>query len=88
VPIIKDNVFDDDILREHLEKHRLGEWFAAACRAGKKSFEEEARALGLLPPAPEVPEVTMNGAPPEGQAEMVNGIDAGGQVQDVEMADS
>jgi nuclear pore complex protein Nup133 len=96
VPIIKDNVFDDDILHEHLEKHRFGEWFAAACRAGKKSFEDEARALGLLPPAPALPDLAMNGVLPEEQKEnsqtaskIVNGhVDTGGRVQDVDMADS
>ncbi len=37
-PIIKDNLLDDDILREHLEKHRLEEWFVAASRAGKQAY--------------------------------------------------
>ncbi|KAI8933985.1 hypothetical protein NX059_008757 [Plenodomus lindquistii] len=39
-PIIKDNLLDDDILREHLQKRRLAEWFTAACRAGKQTFDE------------------------------------------------
>lgn len=38
-PIIRDNLLDDDILREHMEKHRLEEWFVEACKAGKKAFE-------------------------------------------------
>ncbi|KAJ4365291.1 hypothetical protein N0V83_008910 [Neocucurbitaria cava] len=42
-PIIKDNLLDDDILREHLQKNRLHEWFKAACRAGKISYEESLR---------------------------------------------
>lgn len=36
-PIIKDNLLDDDILREHLEKNRLNEWFNAAYMAAKKA---------------------------------------------------
>jgi nuclear pore complex protein Nup133 len=42
-PIIKDNLLDDDILREHFEKNRLDEWFIAACRTGKKAYEAEKR---------------------------------------------
>ncbi|KAF2127081.1 hypothetical protein P153DRAFT_368426 [Dothidotthia symphoricarpi CBS 119687] len=40
-PIIKDNLLDDDVLRELLEKNRLEEWFAAACRAAKKDLDQE-----------------------------------------------
>jgi nuclear pore complex protein Nup133 len=40
-PIIRDNLLDDDILREHMEKNRLEEWFVAACKAGKKAFEAQ-----------------------------------------------
>ncbi|KAF2794749.1 hypothetical protein K505DRAFT_374439 [Melanomma pulvis-pyrius CBS 109.77] len=40
-PIISDNVADDTILQTHLDKHRLEGWFLAACRAGKRAFEEE-----------------------------------------------
>ena len=42
-PIIKDNLLDDDILREHIDKNRLDEWFTAACRAGKKAYEASLR---------------------------------------------
>jgi nuclear pore complex protein Nup133 len=37
-PIIRDNLLDDDILREHIEKNRLLDWFAAALQAGKKAY--------------------------------------------------
>jgi nuclear pore complex protein Nup133 len=40
-PIIKDNVLDDDVLRELLEKNRLEEWFAAANRAGYRAYQAE-----------------------------------------------
>ncbi|KAH9881320.1 hypothetical protein IAQ61_000043 [Plenodomus lingam] len=39
-PIIKDNLLDDDLMREHLDKHRLAQWFTAACRAGQKTFQD------------------------------------------------
>ncbi|KAF2833721.1 hypothetical protein CC86DRAFT_311751 [Ophiobolus disseminans] len=39
-PIIKDNQLDGDLLREHLDKHRLGSWFLAAQRAARKAIEE------------------------------------------------
>jgi nuclear pore complex protein Nup133 len=42
-PIIKDNLLDDDVLREHIEKNRFEEWFIAACRTGKKAYEMEKR---------------------------------------------
>jgi nuclear pore complex protein Nup133 len=44
-PIIKDNLLDDDVLREHIEKNRFEEWFIAACRTGKKAYEMEKREL-------------------------------------------
>ena len=40
-PIIQDNLLDDDILQENLEKNRLDEWFKAACRAGKAAYLRE-----------------------------------------------
>ncbi|KAL6707927.1 hypothetical protein ACN47E_003601 [Coniothyrium glycines] len=40
-PIIKDNLLDDNILQEHIRKNRLGQWFSAACKAGKKDFDAE-----------------------------------------------
>ncbi|KAH7094703.1 Non-repetitive/WGA-negative nucleoporin C-terminal-domain-containing protein [Paraphoma chrysanthemicola] len=42
-PIIKDNLLDDDILREHFEKHRFPEWFKAAVTAGKIAYFAEKR---------------------------------------------
>lgn len=42
-PIIKDNLLDDDILREHINNHRLDQWFEAAGRAGKIDYEESVR---------------------------------------------
>lgn len=40
-PIIRDNLLDDDILREHIEKHRLADWMTAAYRAGKRFHQAE-----------------------------------------------
>lgn len=42
-PIIKDNLLDDEILQENLEKNRLDQWFKAACRAGKSAYMKEKR---------------------------------------------
>ncbi|KAH8730106.1 Non-repetitive/WGA-negative nucleoporin C-terminal-domain-containing protein [Phaeosphaeriaceae sp. PMI808] len=42
-PIIRDNLLDDDILREYIEKNRLEEWFRAAIEAGRKAVDEERR---------------------------------------------
>jgi nuclear pore complex protein Nup133 len=51
-PIIKDNLLDDDILREHMEKNRVGHWFQAAIRVGKALAEQDKRQQGLrLDPA-------------------------------------
>ncbi|KAJ4344002.1 hypothetical protein N0V95_006458 [Ascochyta clinopodiicola] len=44
-PIIKDNLLDDEILQENLEKNRLDQWFKAACRAGKNAYVAEKREL-------------------------------------------
>lgn len=33
-PIIRDNILDDDVLREHIEKHRLADWFNRVLQAG------------------------------------------------------
>jgi nuclear pore complex protein Nup133 len=40
-PIIRDNLLDDDILREHIEKNRLEEWYLAASQAGNRAYEAE-----------------------------------------------
>ncbi|KAH9881245.1 hypothetical protein J1614_001741 [Plenodomus biglobosus] len=50
-PIIKDNLLDDDIMREHLQKHRLTEWFRAACRAGKTTYDESRVPVNKQPSA-------------------------------------
>ncbi|KAF2035417.1 hypothetical protein EK21DRAFT_54001 [Setomelanomma holmii] len=42
-PIIKENLLDDDILREHIEKNRLTEWYQAALKAGKEAYSAERR---------------------------------------------
>jgi nuclear pore complex protein Nup133 len=44
-PIIKDNLLDDDLINEHVEKNRFVEWFMAACRTGKKAYDMDKRAL-------------------------------------------
>lgn len=38
-PIMRDNTLDEAILKEYVEKHRLDDWFQAACRAGKRAYE-------------------------------------------------
>ncbi|CAN9201063.1 unnamed protein product [Alternaria alternata] len=40
-PIIKDNLLDDDILREQVNKNRLTDWFKAAWTAGKTMYARE-----------------------------------------------
>jgi nuclear pore complex protein Nup133 len=40
-PIIDDNIADDDILNEHLEKHKLEEWFGAALNAAQRAYDRE-----------------------------------------------
>lgn len=40
-PIIHENALDESILKDLIEKHRLKDWFAQACRAGRKAYEEE-----------------------------------------------
>ena len=42
-PIIKDNLLDDEILQENIDKNRLDQWFKAACRAGKNAYMREKR---------------------------------------------
>lgn len=44
-PIIKDNLLDDGILQENLDKNRLDQWFKAACRAGKNAYMAEKNGL-------------------------------------------
>jgi nuclear pore complex protein Nup133 len=77
-PIIKDNLLDDDILQENLEKNRLDEWFKAACRAGKNAYVAEKRE-GRRSSSQEGEEAS--GA----EDDVANGAD---QDQDVEMQES
>jgi nuclear pore complex protein Nup133 len=92
-PIIKDNLLDDDILREHMDKNRLGEWFQAGMRAGKMMHEQERQQQGQPQSAVSAAHILTNGVPPEMEAEMpageetFDGDDEGAQNQDVEMQD-
>jgi len=87
-PIIKDNVLDDEILQENLEKNRLDQWFKAACRAGKNAYMRENRATRQGSPVQ-----IESGGEEEGPgaddsaaaAGAVNGVD---QEQDIEMQES
>lgn len=82
-PIIQDNLLDDEILQENLDKNRLDEWFKAACRAGKAAYLREkngddnaqAESGDEEEPVPEAEASTVEG-------DTVNGVDQG---QDVEM---
>ncbi|KAF1940789.1 hypothetical protein EJ02DRAFT_455718 [Clathrospora elynae] len=83
-PIIKDNLLDDDLLREHMQKNRLAEWFGAACKAGKMSWELQAKEQGKLQVLPN----NMNGVAQEGGVDTAQEPVEGGQDQDVEMQES
>ncbi|USP76479.1 hypothetical protein yc1106_03753 [Curvularia clavata] len=98
-PIIRDNLLDDDILQEHLEKNRLSDWFKEAWKVGRAMYEQElaleGKAQTMAPAGP----VTGNGAPVEGETEAeeqvaesdtFDGDDESGvgQEQDVEMLES
>lgn len=85
-PIIKDNLLDDEILQDNLEKNRLDQWFKAACRAGKNSYIREKKAMRRGSQA----ESDDEDATPEAEAssaegDAVNGVD---QDQDIEMQES
>jgi nuclear pore complex protein Nup133 len=87
-PIIKDNLLDDDILRMHMEKNRMGPWFQAAMRAGKLLFDKNMHQQGK--PQSAAPQTMANGAPPEMKADMPAGEemfdgDDESAPQDVEM---
>ena len=86
-PIIKDNLLDDEILQENLEKNRLDEWFKAACRAGKNAYMAEKR-VARRGSAQE--ESGVEGLGPEADTSAIEGDTANGtdQDQDVEMQDS
>ncbi|KAF1921902.1 Non-repetitive/WGA-negative nucleoporin C-terminal-domain-containing protein [Ampelomyces quisqualis] len=40
-PIIKDNLLDDDVLREQIAKHRLEDWYKSAQKVGAKACKAE-----------------------------------------------
>lgn len=83
-PIIQDNLLDDEILQENLEKNRLDEWFKAACRAGKAAYLREksgdANAQAESGDEDGAPGAEASAA----EGDTVNGVD---QAQDVEMQD-
>lgn len=95
-PIIKDNLLDDTILRDHLDNNRLAEWFRAACRAGKKSYEESVRPVKQLHGKPNGVALQTTEAEHGDDASEPTGPDAfdgefesvAEQEQDVEMVDS
>ena len=87
-PIIKDNLLDDEMLQENLEKNRLDQWFKAACRAGKNAYMSEKRDMRRGSSAQE--QSSEEGAVPEAKdsvamGDTVNGVDLD---QDVEMQES
>lgn len=87
-PIIKDNLLDDEILQENLEKNRLDQWFKAACRAGKNAYMAEKRGLRRGPSVQEGPgeeDEVPEAASPAAEGDTGNGVD---QDQDVEMQES
>ncbi|KAF1839247.1 hypothetical protein BDW02DRAFT_564230 [Decorospora gaudefroyi] len=96
-PIIKDNLLDDDILREHITKHRLTEWFVQAFNVSKTMYYQGTGQQGKPQTAPGAPQITSNGGPPEMDAEMAqesagsetfDGDEESGNEQDIEMQDS
>lgn len=100
-PIIKDNLLDDDVLRELIAKHRLEEWYKAALNAGTKAYKEEkerqaqqTRAIQQRPQPAEIDEGTTPGQADEDVEEAGSDSFEGDvesvadDVEDVEMADS
>ena len=87
-PIIKDNLLDDELLQENLEKNRLDEWFKTACRAGKSAFMKEK--TGERRGSSAQAESGEEDVVPEAEASVVEGDAADGvnQKQDVEMQES
>ncbi|KAH5256473.1 hypothetical protein HBI71_129900 [Parastagonospora nodorum] len=75
-PIIKDNLLDDDVLKEHIEQNRLDEWFVAACEAGKKAYRAEWRGAHQQ----QVPSIQVQ--------EYAEQAQTAGEVADVDMQDS
>ncbi|XP_014554147.1 hypothetical protein COCVIDRAFT_105768 [Bipolaris victoriae FI3] len=100
-PIIRDNLLDDDILQEHLEKNRLSDWFKEAWKAGRAMYDEELVLEGKAQAASAEPEMTVNGVGAEAEAEAEIEAEAAGsdtfdgddesaleQERDVEMLES
>ncbi|RMZ69271.1 nuclear pore complex subunit [Pyrenophora seminiperda CCB06] len=94
-PIIKDNLLDDDTLREYLDKNRLADWFKAAYKLAK-AMSEPANSQNGSADTPTVG----NGVAPETAAaaeaeldqesagsETFDGDDESAQDHDVEMRD-
>jgi nuclear pore complex protein Nup133 len=85
-PIIKDNLLDDEILQENIDKNRLDQWFKAACRAGKNAYmREKRRGSAQVEPGDEeaVRRAEAEASGVEGDA--VNGVD---ESKDVQMQES
>ncbi|EOA81159.1 hypothetical protein ACJQWK_07494 [Exserohilum turcicum] len=68
-PIIRDNLLDDDILQEHLDKNRLSDWFKAAWKAGKAMYDEEMALEGKAQAVSPAAQLGSNGALADGEAE-------------------
>jgi len=86
-PIIKDNLLDDEILQENLDKNRLDQWFKAACRAGKNAYMAEKKGLrrGSSAQAESDEDMVPDAEASAIEREAGNGVD---QDQDVEMQES
>lgn len=96
---MRDNALDEAIFKDYVEKHRLEDWFAAACRAAKRSLEKEKsdRQQKQLGDVPEVEADQANGPEEERIVESVERAasesfegddEQSGADQDVEMQDS
>lgn len=86
-PIIQDNLLDDEILQENLEKNRLDQWFKAACRAGKSAYMKEKKEArrgsnAQTESGGEEEEVVPEAEASAAEGDTVNGVD---QDKDVEM---
>lgn len=83
-PIIKDNLLDDEVLQELLEKHKLDEWFKRALKAGNRAYLAEKQQQQQQEEEEEV-------GGEAGDAEEVSlGVDqvAEGETADVEMGET
>ncbi|KAI4714868.1 hypothetical protein J4E89_000551 [Alternaria sp. Ai002NY15] len=94
-PIIKDNLLDDDILREQVSKNRLTDWFKAAWNTGKTMYARELALQGKVPPQsmPSAPQMAEEEVEDEAEqdaagSETFDGDDESAQQEDVVMQDS